>query len=92
MVKPDEVFEIEPTNSSIWRPIDRETPLSLEAEPKTHLDSQFAGRIFRSAFSLYSAAKESGLIVLILGLLLTGAAYTIYVGIISYGVWLLISS
>ena len=89
MVKPDEALEIEPTSSSIQQPIDGENSLPLKAEPE---DPQLARRIIRSAFSQYSAAKESGLIVLILGLLLTGAAYTIYVGFIAYGVWLLISS
>jgi hypothetical protein len=89
MVKPDEALEIELTSSSVQQPIHGENSLPLKAESE---DRQLARRIFRSAFSRYSAAKESGLIVLILGLLLTGAAYTIYVGFIAYGVWLLISS
>jgi hypothetical protein len=78
MVKP---VEIELTSSSTQLLVDGKNSLSLKA-----------ARVFRSAFSRYSAAKESGMIVLILGLLLTGAAYTIYVGIIAYGVLHLISS
>jgi hypothetical protein len=88
----DEALEIELTNSSIPKPIDGENPLPLMAEPETHLDFQLARRIFQSVFSRYSAAKTSGLLLLIFGLLLTGAAYTIYAGIIGYCVWLLISS
>ena len=92
MIRPDEALEIEPTNGSMQQLIEPGTPLSLKTGPETHLDRQLARRIFRSVFSRYSAAKKSGLLLLIFGLLLTGAAYTIYAGIIGYCVWLLISS
>ena len=92
MIRPDEALEIEPTNGSMQQLIEPGTPLSLKTGPETHLDRQLARRIFRSAVSRYSAAKTSGLLLLIFGLLLTGAAYTIYAGIIGYCVWLLIPS
>jgi hypothetical protein len=92
MIRPDEALEIEPTNGSMQQLIEPGTPLSLKTGPETRLDRQLARRIFRSVVSRYSAAKKSGLLLLIFGLLLTGAAYTIYAGIIGYCVWLLISS
>jgi hypothetical protein len=126
MAKNDEMLgnELELRNGSIQQLIDGMDPLSLKAELESRLDTQLAARIFQSAFSRYSAAKESGslhelqydlhfskrssgnreragLSVLILGVLLTaisfymalpGATYTIYVGLIAFGVWLLISS
>jgi hypothetical protein len=92
MIRPDEALEIEPTNGSMQQLIEAGPPLSLKTGPETHLDRQLAGRIFQSVVSRYAAAKKSGLLLLIFGLLLTGAAYTIYAGIIGYCVWLLISS
>ena len=92
MVRRNQALKIEPTNSSTQQLIEADTPLSLKTGPETHLVRQLARRIFRSVFSRYSAAKKSGLLLLIFGLLLTGAAYTIYAGIIGYCVWVLISS
>jgi hypothetical protein len=66
MVKPDEALEIELTNG-LMQQTDGENPPPLKARLEIHLDDRLASRIFRSAFSLYSAAKESGLVVLMLG-------------------------
>jgi hypothetical protein len=56
----DDAIEIELTNSIIQQLIDGEDALSLRAKLEASLDSQVADRVFRSAFSQYSAAKEAG--------------------------------